>query len=276
MSKILILPDIHLRHEIAEKIIQSTQPDQIIFLGDYFDDFDDTSEMVINTSHWLSYSIKQKNRIHICGNHDHQYWFKDNKNIRCSGYEQYKSIIINDIITKKDWEKLHFFYIMDNTWLLSHGGIHPGWLFQSKFKMNEIYEYSLKNLERKLINDSKAALIKFNKNDMHWFAMPGFSRCYESRFYGGLMWNDWNDEFMPIRGIHQIAGHTPNHELTWKIIEEEGGTTSKTLPLDGVINPTLTDKNSYNICLDSRPGSKYYAIYENKQLIIHKYNDIKE
>ena len=277
MSKTLILPDIHLRHEKAEKIIDFVKPDKIIFLGDAFDDFNDTPEMVSETADWFHYSVNQKDRIHICGNHDLHYWFKDNSSMRCSGYEQFKSITINDFVTKNDWEKLVFFHILDGKWLLSHAGVHPSWIEPSKFKHEVISEFSLELIKRRLTGESIEAKKAFYANKMHWFAMPGFSRS-RSPYYGGITWCDWNEEFHPIRSVHQIVGHTPSRELTWIVANNEGGTTKnpfQVLPLEGVFNPVLTDKNSYNLCLDSHPGSQYYAIYEDGRLTVHKADDIK-
>src|SRR6266705_1062443 len=127
----LIIPDIHTRCGIAEKIVKHHQNDvdKVVFLGDYFDDFGDDPRLASETADWFRHSVNQPNRIHICGNHDVHYWFKDCNEIRCSGYEQFKSIAINDIVTKKDWEKLIFHYVIDDKWLLSHAGVHPTWIF---------------------------------------------------------------------------------------------------------------------------------------------------
>jgi hypothetical protein len=272
--KYLILPDVHNRWEKVEKIIKSVKPDKTIFLGDYFDDFGDNPHIIADVADWFHHSVNQKDRVHVCGNHDLHYWFKDNKNMRCSGYEQFKSVTINDFVTKQDWEKLKFFYILDNRWLLSHAGVHPSWIESSKFKPNVISEYSLRAINRRLIGESAEAKKLFYANSMHWFAMPGFSRS-SCPYYGGITWCDWNNEFHPIRGIHQIVGHTPDFKLTWHIVDENESS-FKTLSLEEVSNPILTDKNSYNLCLDFHPGSKYYAIYENKQLTIHEADDIHE
>jgi predicted phosphodiesterase len=271
--KYLILPDVHNRFEKVEKIIKSVKPDKTIFLGDYFDDFGDDPQIIAEVADWFHHSVNQKDRIHICGNHDLHYWFKNNDAMRCSGYEQFKSIAINDFVTKQDWEKLKFFYILDGRWLLSHGGLHPSWIDSNNFQADSIIESSLDKIKPFLEASSIEAKKLFYANRMHWFAMPGFSRS-RSPYYGGITWCDWTKEFHPIRGIHQIVGHTPDYKLTWNVIEE-GGSKFDTLPLEGVSNPTLTDKNSYNLCLDSHPGSQYYAIYKDGKLTVHKADDIK-
>ena len=268
-NKTLILPDLHLRHQKAEKIINLETPNEIIFLGDIFDDFNDTPEMVSDTAHWFVWSINQKNRIHITGNHDAMYWFAENKSVRCSGYEQYKSILINDIVKKQDWEKLVFFHNLDNKWLMTHGGFHPTWIDMSRARGDKVMEYSIERATKRLsreVNSCKKALYS---DKHHWFAMPGFARSHTSPYYGGILWCDWDKEFQATKGLHQLCGHTPNYNLRWCVIKE-GGDRQESLPLESVVNPTLSDKNSYNICLDSQPGSRYYAIYEDGNLSIHK------
>ena len=53
-AKTIIIPDIHNDYFTAEKIIKKENPDKIIFLGDYFDDFDDTVKDSENTYTRLS------------------------------------------------------------------------------------------------------------------------------------------------------------------------------------------------------------------------------
>jgi len=267
--KYLILPDVHNRWELAEKIIKSVKPDKTIFLGDYFDDFGDDPGIIADVADWFHHSVNQKNRIHLVGNHDTHYWFSGNRALRCSGYEQFKCISINDFVKKEDWEKLEWFHVLDNKWLLSHAGVHPNWIKPSTFKPDIISEISLTTIKRRLKADIIPAKEAFYANKMHWFAMPGFSRSDVSPYYGGLTWCDWTKEFHPIRGVHQLVGHTPCYDLTWIVVKQEGESFNA-LPLEEVSNPTLTDKNSYNLCLDSQPGSKYYAIYENGNLLVHK------
>ena len=62
MIKTIIIPDIHNDYHTAEKIIKKENPDKIIFLGDYFDDFYDT---IKDVTKWLVKSLQQKNRIHL-------------------------------------------------------------------------------------------------------------------------------------------------------------------------------------------------------------------
>ena len=145
-QKILIIPDIHNHFNQAETIIKKEKDsDLIIFLGDYFDDFNDTEHDIHEAAKWLHYSINQKNRIHLWGNHD-SYGY-NNKLLICSGFQSWKYYVIKSYVTKEDWQKAHYFIILPGNWLLTHAGLHPSWLPNLEVKTNEeIFEW-LKNEE---------------------------------------------------------------------------------------------------------------------------------
>lgn len=264
--KYLIIPDVHNHSDRAEKIIQHVKADQIIFLGDYFDDFNDTAHDVTETAAWLRWSVNQENRIHLCGNHDIHYWFKDNRDTRCSGFEQYKSVAINNILGPEHWNKLKFFHVLDD-WILSHGGVHPYWIDANKFRNNESVEITQEELVKKLERDSKQCIKDLTKGGHHWFIIAGFSRS-RAPFAGGLLWCDFNQEFEPIKGIHQIVGHTPDrHVVRWNFLKE--GSTEPERTVHGA-EPYLSKQSSYNVCIDSYPALKWYAVLEEKKLSIHE------
>lgn len=274
MGKTVIIPDTHNRWEIFEKIVKHESPDLTISLGDAFDDFHDTVNDIQKTAYWFKKSINTPNRIHLVGNHDLHYWFKDSPTTQCGGWDQFKSVAINDIVTSNDWEKLKFFYVLDNKWLLSHAGVHPYWIDPVKTREGIPLNLTLQKLSKKLDGDSEECIIKSRKDDIHWFAMPGFSRCEGSPYHGGLLWCDWNEEFRPITGINQLVGHTPQvGQLTWKFLKE-GDPVTHSAPL-GVV-PKFSKNDSYNLCLDSHPGSRFYAIYENGELTIESISDISD
>jgi len=152
MSKTLILPDVHNRISAVEKIISTVRPDTTILLGDFFDDFYDNSDIIKDVAYWFKESVNEKNRIHILGNHDSHYWFNQNKNVRCSGYEYGKDVAINDIVTIKDWEKLKFFYILDDKFLLSHAGVHSSFIGNKELTLKQLESKLKKNLKLPLKN----------------------------------------------------------------------------------------------------------------------------
>jgi|APSaa5957512535_1039671.scaffolds.fasta_scaffold08481_4 hypothetical protein len=164
--KTVIIPDIHNDYLTAEKIIKNENPDKTIFLGDYFDDFDDTIQDAINTAKWLVQSLKQENRIHLIGNHDLSY-MTDNPNLKCAGYrtDKHKAIKECDI----NWNKLKMYYFIDGKWLCTHAGFSNDFFKQLQTKKSDsvqkILDFSKKNLDK--IDD---------ENHNHPFFQVGFSR----------------------------------------------------------------------------------------------------
>ena len=73
--KTLIIPDIHTKWEKAQKAIEKYPADEVICLGDYFDDFDDTPEMAMDTATWLKDFISRKNTVALVGNHEFNYLY---------------------------------------------------------------------------------------------------------------------------------------------------------------------------------------------------------
>ena len=62
--KTLIVPDIHNKIDIVDEAIEAfkTSVDEIVFLGDIFDDFGDTLQDAKDSAIWL------KNRLHLPNN----------------------------------------------------------------------------------------------------------------------------------------------------------------------------------------------------------------
>ncbi len=104
----IIIPDLHNRVDWVEPALSSMRYDKVIFLRDYFDDFDDTVEDVKKVAKWLKQSLSKPGRIHLCGTHEMWYRFPDNPFLQASGNTEQKSDLINHILTAKDWNLLEF------------------------------------------------------------------------------------------------------------------------------------------------------------------------
>ena len=86
--KLIVIPDLHQApnlHEMEASIAREA-PDQIIFLGDYFDQFGDTPTDAAQMARWLTASMAQTNRVHLLGNHDLPYAWPSAYAARCPGY----------------------------------------------------------------------------------------------------------------------------------------------------------------------------------------------
>lgn len=267
MIKTLILSDIHHKIDIADKIIKRVNADKVICLGDFQDDFYDTAKMVENTCHWVNNFVKNPNHIMIWGNHDKQYAFKYSI-FKCSGYDTWKQHIINDLVPKKTWDKLKWYYILDDKWLLTHAGLHKLNLppsIQSLYKNRPLF---LKSISEHLDNEIRIGFQCAANNTSHWIFNAGYSRG-GSQKVGGIDWCDWNMEFVPIRGLNSIVGHTSDNNVRWINLSEGSDT-----PIDINKEEFVTDSHildnvelSTNVCIDT--NMNHYAIWNGKKLTIH-------
>jgi len=232
-TRTLILSDIHNNWEKAEKIIRHEMPDKIVFLGDYFDDFGDDYRVASETAGWLVASLSIPNRTHIMGNHDTNYAFS-RRSYKCSGYEAGKDYAISEIIKESDWRKLPLYAWVDN-WLCSHAGVHTH--FYTKYGNGKDFKTWLKEtcgeaLETAFANEPAKPIL-----------MAGMSRGGRE-LHGGIDWCD-ADEFIPVEGINQIFGHTPQRKPRW---------------IDA--GSPLTLKYSRNLCLDVS-HCNYYVLHDS-------------
>lgn len=275
----LIIPDLHHRWRQAEKIITAVGADEVLFLGDYFDDFNDDINMVRETSEWLVDSVKKPNRTHLYGNHDIQYGFAYSS-FQCSGYTQWKYFIIHDMVPRETWDKLKYFHILDNTWLLSHGGLHnhcvPNDIKKLRIGTDKKYIVTIgEYLDKEIVKAFQNAA----NHKGSWVFNAGHARGGFQRV-GGITWCDYDREFFPLMGINQIVGHTPQMQgPIWCVLDRDP------LNSDGVVgrrpmtmySPTLTRLNdpalSHNIDLDVF-GNTHWAVWNGKKLTFGNYQSL--
>ena len=195
--KTIIIPDLHTHVEWVEEFIDEQKADEVVFLGDYFDDFYDTPEIAENTAKWLKQSIAKSNRIHLMGNHDLPYAYPQSVGIYCcSGYSHEKMLAIRSVLSKEDFDKVKLFR-NTNDFFMSHAGLHP-YFFGEFPKMQDI--------QRKCDKALESAVIGLNHDPL---LLAGRAR-YGRGEIGGVIWADW-DEFKHINNLNQIVGHTPNN-----------------------------------------------------------------
>jgi len=271
----LIIPDIHLKWEQAEKIISSIGADEVIFLGDYFDDFDDTPKMVNDTCEWLKVSVNKPNRIHLFGNHDVHYAYTY-RTLRCSGYEEWKYYIIRDTLSREVWEKLKWYHFLDNRWLITHAGLHrlnvPASILKLKGEREKFIKELSDYLDYEIIEGFKSAA----NNETHTMLNAGLARGGWNQV-GGITWCDFEMEFKPIIGIGQICGHTPQRHGVpkWCILDGKNRKASYISYNKFTLTDELLDdpNKSINIDLDVY-GNLHYGVWDGKKLVVGNYRDL--
>jgi predicted phosphodiesterase len=207
--KTLIIPDVHNRVKWIEPFLKMYKDvygyDEVVFLGDYFDAFNDGPGNAARTATWLHESLTQPDRIHCMGNHDMPYMFPHKMFLRCPGWTEEKNKAVSDIMTQEDWRKLVPCHETQG-WLLSHAGAAE-WVFS-----HPIFGITTANVIKKCNDDLEK--IRLGSNEEYSFG-SGWRMANIRQIVGGITWLDWNNEFLPVPGINQIVGHTHGNNPRW-------------------------------------------------------------
>jgi predicted phosphodiesterase len=200
--KILLISDIHNRVSWIKPCLTDLkgQYDKVVFLGDYFDNFDDNEVIATQTAEWLHEMVNTKEfgkLIFLLGNHDVFYRSPKCYEVRSSGNTVEKSRAINTKMTPKDWLKFKLVHHETGHWYFSHAGL-------SKYH----FFHTIEGITHKRINSiCDKALDDLRIGHCHPAIGCGIAR-YGDLPIGGVTWQDWNLEFNPLHGINQIVGHT--------------------------------------------------------------------
>jgi Calcineurin-like phosphoesterase len=210
--------------------------DSVIINGDIVDSYDG----LVNTEpvlKWLGKKLENPGKFQFnLGNHDLHY-ISSHKQLRCSGYKQERQRLVNKHIDKTLWSKVGLFKQVDK-WIVSHAGMHP-------YVFPEPYDtYTIETLQ----SLSKRAMQSLAVYSDHLDPLLAAGRARGgSECYGGVIWLDWYDEFVPMGNINQIVGHTYGSAVRYK--------TNGTYPVI-----------SENICFDT--VFRNYLLVENSQVTV--------
>ena len=242
--KTLIIPDIHNKIDAADKVVDYfvDDVDEIVFLGDYFDDFGDTVYDARNTANWLKKNINNPKFVMLLGNHCLPYMFPKTDYLRCSGNTRDKSEVINNILNKNDWNQFKLAYETQGYWI-SHAGItkhHFECPIEgiSRDRIYKLCDKALKDAESGVYNSILGA---------------GYSRGGRERI-GGITWCDWRSDFTPVHGLKQIVGHTKDKTFRTAYV------------------PNKKNKEGEAYCIDC--DLKYFGLIDNGEFkIIERTNN---
>ena len=235
----LVIPDIHndvLRAEAAIAALAGRY-DRIVFLGDYFDDFGDSPERIRLVAQWLKYSVEQPERTHLVGNHDLAY-LAPSVFTCCSGFTPEKLVAVAPVLRSIPRDRFHAAVEVDG-WLLSHAGVLPH--HGNNRSAAEIALWA-DTMLRQLFAGGRPAL----------FAAGAARGGREPT--GGITWCDWDEEFVPTDGLHQVVGHSPGGAVRIVAAMADGTLRRAMMGLPGQTDATLTRCGclSVNMCIDTR------------------------
>ena len=211
----LIIPDLHHRTDHADHWLATQRYDRVVFLGDYFDDFADDVADARKTARWLRDRMDSTEDIFLLGNHDAAYLFPDAPELYCPGFTRAKARGIREILRPEHWGRLLLAHA-EQGWLISHAGFHPVWMKEPTVP--------------RILRRCAKAMQQAKRGIVDPILGSGEDRGGLQRF-GGPLWMDWGS-LLPIPGISQIVGHSPDGEVREK-----------------------TGDRSRNYCLDVRTAS---------------------
>jgi hypothetical protein len=233
----LVIADVHHRISAVDGMLtQAGKCDSVAWLGDWFDDFNDSPADAVRMAEWVACRMADHPEdIFLLGNHDSHYRFPYRWNM-CSGFGGEKLRAIEPIMRDR-WD--NFFLCAEvNGWLLSHAGFHRS-LADPIRGLDPLW----------LVEQEGAALQQAGAGNPHRWMQAGWYRGGDYPV-GGPTWLDWDEEFEPIPGVNQIVGHTPHDEPKRKQIA-----------------------GSDNWCLDTH--SAHFAVIENGVVTVSKRCDCR-
>ena len=262
----LIIPDVHQKLGKVEKILENNTFDRLVSLGDWFDDFYDTSMQARKTAEYIIdlFSKHGENFTWLLGNHDIPYLFPSMYDYyACSGNTREKVRAIQEVFGGCSMPlgyKVELAHVVKVEGcldiVLSHAGVSEDH-FAMPFVDCVTSQAVLDRCEQAFRN------LKLLFQDP--ILCAGHARGGRDGV-GGITWLDWHDEFQPVASISQIVGHSPvSHP---QIIDEFFTRIFPDESLPSLDRYMLKPGKSYNINIDTHLEN--YITIENNELLVHK------
>lgn len=185
--KTWLIGDLHGKINVFNKVMDSTEPDKLVFVGDILDSFDLNVQDQINIMDRMLHEVKNDPTIScIIGNHELSYI--NNKKYACSGHMAKTQYFMNT--RNKDVLKYFKRCLIVDDFLITHAGVSDNWL--------------PKEIDKTCIEDIETYICDAELDDLMQVG------CSRGGYFpvGGPFWCDFWGEFKPITGLKQIFGHT--------------------------------------------------------------------
>ncbi len=196
----IVIPDLHNSVLWVRPFLDRTPHDEVVFLGDYFDDFGDGPEEARETALWLREAIHIPNSVFLMGNHDMPYRFPEVDFLHCPGFDDAKCRAVSPILGERQWARFGLVHFTQG-WFLSHAGLSvASFGYPQQGWGPETVAMACHNALEKAKNGKPDKVLAW-----------GADRGGPDRF-GGITWQCWS-AFRPVKGWNQIVGHTPDTEV---------------------------------------------------------------
>lgn len=203
MSKVLVVPDSHLKIEVIENglaLAKKYRADTIILLGDYFDDWHAVPRQYHDMIDYLKILLRTNpNVIPLLGNHELSYMSE----FRASGFNKHVAKELEAMLNND----MRFLYaVAIDGVLYTHAGVCMQWLRNNKI-------ITQNDLRLKLPTKSGADLLedKINNASVLAFSMVGPARGGYN--YPSPLWADLTELIADPAPVKQVVGHTPIKQI---------------------------------------------------------------
>jgi UDP-2,3-diacylglucosamine pyrophosphatase LpxH len=243
MVKTVVIGDIH-GLSLWKDIVNQSNPDRVVFVGDYFDSFDIKFEnQLTNFLDILEFKKSSgKDVILLIGNHDFHYMSFTQEYY--SGHQSSNHFTIQNVLMD-NINHLSMCYRIDE-YLMSHAGVSITWLshFYNKIHSKVLTDYDNVDV---IVND-------IWKYKPHSFRFTGYDPYGDS------------EESSPIWIRPKSLQRVNKHSLKNQYIQIVGHTQHKNIDVSG----TTTGGRYYYV--DTLQSSKEYIILEDGKLSVQTIN----
>ena len=204
MSKVLVIPDSHLKLNIIKngiKLADKLKVDNIVLLGDYFDDWHATNRQYFEMMKFIKNLIRFDHRvIALLGNHELSYL-----GFPCSGYKASVAEYIKDNL--KHDHRFYFAAAIDGV-LYSHAGVCTSWLKENNIVTQNAFRYQI--TKQNGANVLEKAIGKVSS--FAPFAQVGTARG--GNLPPSPLWADITELISDaVPKVKQVVGHTPISQI---------------------------------------------------------------
>jgi len=216
----VVIPDVHenigrLEYIVAEYDDPETH---FVLLGDYFDSFTHDIANVRRLCVWLNDAAQQPEKYTLLlGNHDMQYLVSPRH--RCTGYHLDTERTVAVMLTRETRNAFRYHAWIGDDVLCTHAGLSQRWVTDAfgvgdapaHPSCEEIRMWVDECVNQFLHRPNIGTLVRGIPPERLCTAV-GRARGGFGNIIGGLTWCDWDEEFVPVKHIRQIVGHS-EHSL---------------------------------------------------------------
>lgn len=203
----VFIGDIHGNIKVLDAILKQFPDSYYVFTGDLFDSFDESLGNQMKCLDVVLNLCRQEKAKWLMGNHD-AYYIIPEKCVRGTGYNGVLATLLDPFNEELREVTNLVVYEEKQKLLITHAGVTKPY---AKNLLHIMSSYDNENHPIKLMEIVKALEVEVKRDKSRFFHNLGI-RSSGIHKVPGPQWCDYS-EFVPINGIIQIFGHTPQEKI---------------------------------------------------------------